>query len=153
MTATDGRECANAWCTRLHHARGYCAICYRRGWAAGDMRRARIRYTNWGQSRTSVDDVVVDRLCAGDVPEETTLGEREAAVLRLHTLGMTDPEIAARLRRPRQYPMKVRHRLGLPPNQIGGRRVREVYVTNRDAGRAAPVTATGLMAHPWIGGA
>lgn len=149
MTAPD-RGCANSWCTRPHHAKGYCPICYRRGWAAGDMRRARIRYGNWGQSRANVDDVVVDRLCAGDVPEDTTLGEREAAVRRLHTLGMTDPEIAARLRRPRQYPMKVRWRLGLPPNQVGGRRTGQVYISPPD--RKAPTTATHLMPHPWLTG-
>lgn len=145
-----GKSCANDWCTRPHHARGYCTICYRRGWAAGDMRRARIRYENWGQSRIDVDEEAVDRLVAGDIPDETTLGERETAVRRLHTLGWNDVEIATRLRRPPKYATKVRRRLGLPPNQIGGRRVGQVYVTARDGDRAAPTSSSRLLPHPWI---
>ncbi|MFD5631622.1 hypothetical protein [Streptomyces sp. NPDC127072] len=145
----NDRTCANDWCTRPYHARGFCRICYTRGWAAGDMRRARIRYENWGQSRTTIDDVVVDRLCAGDVPDETTLGEREAAVRRLHALGWNDAEVAAQLRRPKQYAAKVRRRLGLPPNQVGGRRVGQVYVS-RDRDRSAATTSSHLMPHPWI---
>lgn len=144
------RTCANDWCTRPLHAKGFCQICYRRGWAAGDMTRAQIRYENWGQSRSSVDEVVVDRLCAGDIPEDTTLGEREAAVRRLHALGLNDREIGVRLRRPVKYATKVRRRLGLPPNQVGGRRVGQVYVTARDQDRAAPATSSRLMPHPWI---
>jgi hypothetical protein len=125
------QTCTNEWCPRPLHAKGFCGPCYRRGWAAGDMRRARIRYGMWGQSRTSIDDVVVDRLCAGDVPEDTTLGEREAAVRRLHALGLNDREIEVRLRRPAKYATKVRRRLGLPSNQAGGRRAGQVYVTRQ----------------------
>ncbi|MBA2951627.1 hypothetical protein [Streptomyces himalayensis] len=145
-----GKSCANDWCTRPHHAKGYCQVCYRRGWAAGDMTRAQIRYENWGQSRNTVDEVAVERLCAGDIPEETTLGEREAAVRRLHALGWNDVEIEARLRRPPQYVLKVRRRLGLPPNQIGGRRTGQVYVTARDQDRQAPTSSSQLLPHPWL---
>lgn len=142
--------CANDWCDRPRHAKGFCGVCYRRGWAAGDMARSRIRYENWGQSRASIDDVVVDRLCAGDVPEDTTLGEREEAVRRLHALGWNDAEIGNRLRRQPKFATLVRRRLGLPPNQVGGRRVGQVYVTNRDQDRAALTSSTQLRAHPWI---
>lgn len=94
------------------------------------MDRARTVHTEWELSRTDIDEVAVQRLYAGDIPPTTTLGDREEAVRRLHALGFNDREIADRLRRRVLFVWRVRERLGLPPNQRGPRRARQVYFTD-----------------------
>lgn len=114
------RRCSNDWCDRPHSARGFCAQCYWRGWMSGDWTRATRKYREWERQRLDVDPVAVQRLIAGDPPERTTVGEREAAVRELHAQGASDREIAFRLSLPMGSVGGIRRRLGLAP--AGGAR-------------------------------
>lgn len=109
------RMCSNDWCDRPHMARGFCKRCYQRAVKAGDWTRATKILGRYAVERADVDPIAMQRLVDGDPPERTTLGEREAAVRALHALGMTDRQIAERMRWPRAQPM--RKRLGLSPNR------------------------------------
>lgn len=95
---TETRTCINEWCTRPHVALGYCKACYSRGFQAGDMTRAAMRpFEIHAVRREDVDEIAVERLIAGDPPEHITVGEREAAIRRLHATGLSDPQIGARI--------------------------------------------------------
>ena len=63
-----------------------------------------------------VDDVAVERLIAGDKPEHTTIGEREAAIRHLHATGWSDPKIAAHIGVSAACVYYRRKALGLPAN-------------------------------------
>lgn len=106
------RTCSNDWCDRPHSGRGFCKQCYARGAKAGDWSRCLKVAGRAALERADVDPIAVQRLIDGDPPERTTLGEREAAVRALHALGLTDRQIAERMRWPRVQQM--RKRLGLP---------------------------------------
>ena len=121
------RPCANTWCTRPHHAKGYCATCYQRAWSTSDPARATTVHREWQLSRADVDEIAVQRLTAGDPPERTTLGEREEAVRRLHAHGLNDRQIADRMHRRVLFVWRIRDRLGLPANQHGPQLSTEIY--------------------------
>jgi len=127
------QPCTNDWCNRPQHAKGYCQACYTRGWKAGDMDRAQTVHREWEISRVDIDEVAVVRLRRGDVPEHTTLGDREQAVRELHALGLNDREIADRLRRPVLFVWRTRQRLGLAAVQRGPRRRGEIYLSDEVA--------------------
>ena len=116
-TATGNQACVNEWCDRPRKARGFCARCYSRGFQAGDMRRCALRpFEVCAQRHEDVDETAVERLVAGDIPERTTIGEREAAIRRLHATGLSDPQIAARIGATASTVFYRRQALGLPAN-------------------------------------
>lgn len=118
MTAdTDTRTCTNDWCDRPHRARGFCNACYSRGLQAGDFGRSAMRpFEIYKQRREDIDEIAVDRLIAGDIPDHTTIGEREAAIRRLHADGLSDSQIGARIGVSGSCVYYRRKSLGLPAN-------------------------------------
>lgn len=97
-TTTDTDTCTNDWCNRPRASRGFCRPCYSRGHYAGDMTRATLRPLEIvALKHHDIDDIAVQRLIAGDKPEHTTIGEREAAIRQLHAQGLSDPEIGRRI--------------------------------------------------------
>ena len=116
-TTTEIQACVNEWCDRPRKARGYCRVCYSRGFQARDMARAALRpFEVCAQRHQDVDEAAVERLVAGDVPERTTIGEREAAIRLLHAAGLSDPQIGARIGVSASCVYYRRQALGLPAN-------------------------------------
>lgn len=52
---------------------------------------------SWSLTVAEVDEMAVERLVAGDRPEQFTSFERREAVRQLHQLGVSKKEIARRL--------------------------------------------------------
>lgn len=116
-TTTDTQTCINDWCDRTRHARGFCKPCYFRGLNAGDMTRATMRPREIiALKHHDIDGMAVERLIAGDIPEHTTIGEREAAIRVLHATGMSDTQIGARIGVSASCVFYRRKALGLPAN-------------------------------------
>lgn len=117
MTTTDTPTCVNDWCDRPRDARGFCRPCYFRGKSAGDWTRATMRPREIiALKHQDIDNVAVARLVAGDIPERTTIGEREAAIKLLHAQGLSDPQIGARIGVTASCVFYRRKALGLPAN-------------------------------------
>lgn len=118
MTATtETRTCINEWCDRPRKARGFCKSCYSRGFQAGDMTRAAMRPREiYALRREDIDEIAVERLIAGDIPQHTTVGEREAAIRQLHAEGLSDAQIGARIGVTASCVFYRRKALGLPAN-------------------------------------
>lgn len=115
--STALRLCLNAWCGRPHKARGFCVACYHRGMRTGDLDNAKLRpFEVCALKHADVDEVAVQRLVAGDVPEHTTIGEREAAIRQLHAAGLSDGQIGARIGVSADCVRRRRIALGLPAN-------------------------------------
>lgn len=108
-TRSDG-TCQADNCTQKHVARGYCTKHYQRLTATGspDCKPSR-----------DIDEIAVDRAVAGERAGDLNLGEREAAVRRLHREGLTDGRIAVRVGLKRTGVKSIRERLGLPGNARG----------------------------------
>lgn len=116
-TTTETPTCTNDWCNRPRAARGFCKPCYNRGHQASDMTRAAMRPFQISALRhEDVDEMVVERLIAGDPPEHTTIGEREAAIRQLHAAGLSDPQIGERIGVSAACVYYRRKSLGLPAN-------------------------------------
>jgi hypothetical protein len=117
-SATDTQTCINDWCNRPRKARGFCKPCYSRGHQAGDFARSEMRPQEIHQRRRNddVDEIAVQRLIAGDIPEHTTVGEREAAIRHLHATGLSDSQIGARIGVSSSCVFYRRKALGLPAN-------------------------------------
>lgn len=116
-TTTHTTTCTNDWCNRPPAARGYCKTCYSRGKQAGDMTRATLRPFEILQLRhEDIDEIAVERLIAGDKPEHTTIGEREAAIRHLHAAGLSDRRIGEHIGVSAACVYYRRRALGLPAN-------------------------------------
>lgn len=117
-TTTDTQTCTNEWCNRPRCARGFCRPCYFRGLQAGDMTRSTMQpFAICAQKHEDVDDVAVQRLITGDIPEHTTIGERETAIRHLHALGLSDSQIGRRIGVSASCVYYRRKALALPANQ------------------------------------
>lgn len=116
-TTTDTPTCTNEWCNRPRVARDFCKPCYNRGLQAGDMTRATMQPLEIiTRRREDIDETAVERLIAGDIPEHTTIGEREAAIRHLHALGLSDRRIGDRIGVSAACVYYRRKALGLPAN-------------------------------------
>lgn len=117
-TTTETRTCINEWCDRPRKARGYCKACYSRGLQAGDFSRSAMRPNEIHAQRRDedIDEIAVERLIAGEIPEHTTVGEREAAIRHLHAEGLSDSQIGARIGVTSSCVFYRRKALGLPAN-------------------------------------
>lgn len=116
-TTTETQTCINDWCNRPRKARGYCRPCYARGQQAGDMTRATMQPREIITLRhQDIDDIAVQRLITGDIPEHTTIGERETAIRHLHALGLSDKQIGTRIGVSAACVFYRRKALGLPAN-------------------------------------
>lgn len=71
---------------------------------------------------THVDPIAVERTIAGDRPNHLSRAERRAALTYLHSLGLSDSQIGARLGLDKDAAFQARSRAGLPPNIPHNRR-------------------------------
>lgn len=111
------QTCINDWCDRPSDARGFCRACYFRGRSAGDWARASMRpFEITALKHQDIDEIAVQRLIAGDVPERTTIGEREAAIRALHAEGLSDSQIGRRIGVSAACVFYRRKYLGIPAN-------------------------------------
>lgn len=127
--------CTQPGCDRRHYALGLCQRDYLRQRKHDDPA---IAYRPYELQKSDVDEAAVRRLMAGDPPASYTRPERAEAVRRLHRAGLTDNQVAARLRVERVTAWRVRTRMGLPTNRER---------TCREATAGSP---NYLLPHPWL---
>ncbi|MEV7466210.1 hypothetical protein AB0O20_06795 [Streptomyces kronopolitis] len=127
--------CTRPACGRRHYALGLCQRDYLRQRKHDDPAAT---YRPYELQKSDVDEAAVRRLMAGDPPAAYTRPERAEAVRQLHGAGLTDNQIAARIRVERVTVWRVRTRMGLPTNRER---------TRREAGGGTP---SYLLPHPWL---
>lgn len=71
-------------------------------------------------TRPEPDHAVVARAVAGDPPPYMTVAEREAAVAQLNEQGLSDAEIAVRIRITDRSVYRIRLRRGITPARAAG---------------------------------
>ncbi|WP_438489498.1 helix-turn-helix domain-containing protein [Streptomyces sp. S186] len=127
--------CTQPGCDRRHYALGLCQRDYLRQRKHDNPAAA---YRPYELQKSDVDEAAVRRLMVGDPPASYTRPERAEAVRQLHRVGLTDNQVAARLRVERITVWRVRTRMGLPINRERMRRA---------VGAGSP---NYLLPHPWL---